>query len=304
MSIPKYVTFFRPTLEIISDGNEHSRSDLYSTICKKMNLTEEDLLEKLPSGRQTKYINRVSWAITYLKKAGLIESVTRGTFRITEDGINVLEQYPVIDNKVLRQFKSFVDFIGGNGNREQGAKEVENDSDGTPQELLEQAYQNINNTLAEELLTEIMKKDSDFFEKLVIQLLLKMGYGGTLEDAGQVTPHSNDGGIDGIIKEDKLGFSQIYIQAKRWDLDTTVSRPEIQKFSGALLEAGADKGLFITTTRFSSGAVESANKQHIVLVDGQKLAKLMIEYDLGVSTAASYHIKNLDTDFFNEEELF
>jgi restriction system protein len=269
-----------------------------------MNLTEEDLLEKLPSGRQTKYINRVSWAITYLKKAGLIESVTRGTFRITEDGINVLEQYPVIDNKVLRQFKSFVDFIGGNGNREQGAKEVENDSDGTPQELLEQAYQNINNTLAEELLTEIMKKDSDFFEKLVIQLLLKMGYGGTLEDAGQVTPHSNDGGIDGIIKEDKLGFSQIYIQAKRWDLDTTVSRPEIQKFSGALLEAGADKGLFITTTRFSSGAVESANKQHIVLVDGQKLAKLMIEYDLGVSTAASYHIKNLDTDFFNEEELF
>ena len=148
---------------------------------------------------------------------------------------------------------------------------------------------------------EIMAKDPTFFEELVVKLLIKMGYGGSLSDAGIVTQKSNDGGIDGIIREDKLGFDKIYIQAKRWDPEKSINRPEIQKFSGALRDEGASKGLFITTASFSSGAIESAEKQHIVLVDGKRLTSLMIEYGLGVSTISTYEIKSIDTDFFNDD---
>ena len=164
---------------------------------------------------------------------------------------------------------------------------------------MEQAAAALNQSLADDLLAEIMEKDSDFFESLVVKLLVKMGYGGSVSDAGVVTKRSHDGGIDGIIREDKLGFDQIYIQAKRWDPQSTVSRPELQKFSGALRDEGASKGLFITTARFSEGAQASAEKQHIVLVDGQRLTKLMIEYNLGVSPVARYEIKSIDSDFFS-----
>ncbi|MCD8354371.1 MAG: restriction endonuclease [Clostridiales bacterium] len=173
--------------------------------------------------------------------------------------------------------------------------------DSTPQDTIKTAFQKINSALADELMDEIMAQTPDFFERLVVQLLLKMGYGGPFEDAGIVTRSTGDGGIDGIIKEDKLGFSQIYIQAKRWNPDTTVNRPEIQRFSGALRDEGASRGLFITTAQFSNGAKQSAERQHIVLVDGETLTKLMIEYDIGVSVSQTYSVKKLDSDFFSDD---
>ena len=302
MAVPKYNELYRPILNVLSDQKEHKRKELCSSVAQQIGLTEQDLGEVLSSG-QSKFINRIGWASTYLKKAGLIETVARGVYKITPIGEKVSAEHHSIDNQILSQYESFRDFTNRT-NDQPTELNYEISSNDTPQELLDKAYQDINEALAEELLGEIVKKDSAFFEKLVVKLLLKMGYGGTLADAGQVTRSSNDGGIDGIIKEDKLGFSQIYIQAKCWDPNSTVGRPEIQKFAGALLDTGTKKGLFITTARFSSGAIEFANRQHIVLIDGQTLAKLMIEYDLGVSTSVSYHLKNLDTDFFNDEESF
>lgn len=302
MSVPKYNELYNPTLAVLLDEQVRKRNEIYSLVAKKINLSEQDLAEVLSSG-QTKFVNRAGWAITYLKKAGLIETVSRGIYKITSVGKKAVAEYSTIDNQVLSQYQTFRDFIK-KSNVQSFEPNREIPSDNTPQELLDKAYEDINNALAEELLGEIVKKNAGFFEKLVVKLLLKMGYGGTLADAGQVTQASNDGGIDGIIKEDKLGFSQIYVQAKRWDINSVIGRPEIQKFAGALLDTGTKKGLFITTAHFSTNAVEFANRQHIVLIDGQKLAKLMIEYDIGVSTSVSYHLKNLDTDFFNDDESF
>lgn len=305
MAIPKYNELYPYVLKILYDQQEHTKKELYRSILETLDLSDEDIDATIPSG-EPKLLNRTGWSLTYLKKAGLVMNTSRGVYKITPRGKELFETEPVIDNQLLSQFESFRDYIGQHNEpvvqQQQTENECQEDYSGdTPQEILDKAYQEINSALAEDLLSEIMKQDSVFFERLVVKLLLKMGYGGTFDDAAQVTKPSHDGGIDGIIKEDKLGFSQIYIQAKRWDMDTTISRPEIQKFSGALQELGANKGLFITTARFSSGAIESAKRQHIVLVDGQTLAKLMIEYDLGVSTTVSYHLKSLDTDFFNDD---
>lgn len=300
MAIPKYNELYPFVLNFLSDREEHTRRELYEKIAEALALSEEDRADTIPSG-EPKLLNRTGWALTYLKEAGLVCKTARGIYKITEQGIHLLETEPILDNQVLSRFESFRAFKGRSSNAVKQNHQQEVHSSDTPQEILERAYQEINSALADDLLNEVMKQDSRFFERLVVKLLLKMGYGGTLENAAQVTKSSHDGGIDGIIKEDKLGFSQIYIQAKRWDVNTSISRPEIQKFSGALQEVGASKGLFITTAHFSSGAIESAKRQHIVLVDGQTLAKLMIEYDLGVSTTASYHLKALDTDFFYDD---
>lgn len=303
MAVPTYDMLYRPVLNALADGHEHKKKEICSFVAQEIGLTEQDLGEVISSG-QSKFINRVGWASTYLKKAGLIETVARGVYKITPVGEKLFLEHQIIDNQLLcNESESFREFTSRTHIQctEEDNKITSND---TPQELLENAFRDINDALAEELLAEIMKKDFVFFEKLVVKLLLQMGYGGTLDEAGQVTQPSNDGGIDGIIKEDKLGFSQIYIQAKRWDTNSMIGRSEIQKFAGALLDTGTKKGLFITTAHFSSGAVEFAKRHHIVLVDGQKLAKLMIEYDLGVSTSVTYHLKDLDTDFFNDDESF
>lgn len=303
MAIPKYDEMYPAILSLLSDGAPHSMKELYAFVANELGVTKEECRELLPSGKQTVLVNRVAWARTYLAKAGLLTNTARGVWALSETGKRVLQERPaVIDNMYLRRFESFRDFKGellSDNTRSTAA-----DDGQTPQDVLDSAYRQINAALADELLAEIMKKSPAFFESLVVKLLQKMGYGGSLTDAGRVVGKSGDEGIDGIIREDKLGFDLIYIQAKRWDRDTAVGRPEIQKFVGALAGQGATKGLFITTAQFSKEAYAYAKRQHttkVVLVDGIQLAQLMIDYDVGVSTEIVYTIKHLDTDFFGEE---
>lgn len=301
MSLPNYQSFYAPFLKALSDGNIHVFKDLKKDVIQQMGLSDEDLTEKLPSGRQSIFENRIGWARTYLKKAGLIESPERAKFILTNEGKNALKDADIIDDKYLLKYASFREFQ--NYNKSEG-DEIENQEDlpskKSPKEILENAHAELNASLADELMTEIMKLEPTDFERLVVKLLLAMGYGSGIDDAGFVTQASNDGGIDGIIKEDQLGFSSIYIQAKRWDPNVSVSRPEIQKFAGALQEQKAQKGLFISTASFSEGAKKSAEAAGIVLVDGKQLTKLMIKYNLGVSEENTYVVKRLDTDFFLE----
>ena len=308
MAIPQYFEFYQDFLDVLADGNTHSLSDARRAITEKRQLSSEDLSQLLPSGTQYTFNNRVNWAAVYLYQAGLVERPFRGKYRITEEGKRVYSDPSIhIDNDFLMQYPSFQNFIHGSStvNKTNASKNIaETLPNETPSDTIDIAVQRINQSLADELMQEIMRQDSDFFERLVVRLLLKMGYGGTFEDSGIVTQSTGDGGIDGIIKEDKLGFSQIYIQAKRWKPDVAVSRPEIDKFSGALHYRGVSKGLFITTAKFSKGAMEAAERQHMILIDGDTLTRLMIEYNVGVSVAQTYFIKKVDTDFFDENHTF
>lgn len=296
--IPKYNELYNSVMKALSDRQTHTTREIADFVAKDMNIdTKERQTEVLSSGTPV-FSNRVHWACTYLKKAGLLNSPSRGQLCLSAEGRKVFSSPPaVLDNHFLSQYPSFQEFRG----RQTQTPADSQAADETPNDLIDRALVDLNKKLADDLMSEIMARDPSFFESLVVKLLLKMGYGGSVSDSGFTTQKSNDGGIDGIIREDKLGFDQIYIQAKRWDPDSTVGRPEIQKFSGALRDEGATKGLFITTAKFSDGARASADKQHIVLVDGARLTKLMIEYDLGVSTVTTYQIKTLDTDFFNED---
>ena len=304
MAIPKYDEMYRVFLDCLADMQPHGSKEVRDVIAARLSVSEAERQELLPSGRQTIFDNRVGWTRTYLKKAGLLTSLSRGVYQLTQQGKQVLDSNPdVIDNSFLEQFESFQQFMH---TEPTPVKHVGIDSQNgqTPQDTFDLAYQQINHALADDLLSEIMKQTPAFFEKLVVQLLENMGYGGSVENAGLVIGQTGDEGIDGIIREDKLGFSLIYIQAKRWDRTTSIGRPEIQKFVGALAGQGANKGLFVTTAQFTKEAREYAKKQHttkVVLVDGESLAKLMIEYDLGVSTQAMYQIKRLDSDFFSED---
>ena len=305
MAIPKYDEMYRECLEVLSDEKEHKVGAMRDLLANIFGVSDEERKEMLPSGKQPMFNNRVNWTCTYLKRAGLIETTTRGVYRITAQGKAVQQQNPPrIDNTFLERFASFRAFIdmkheapNANNNAQQA------DPSQTPQDTLDAAYEKINAALMEDLLAEIMAKPPEFFEHMVVKLLKQMGYGGSLDDAGTVTPISGDEGIDGLIREDKLGFSTIYIQAKRWDRTATVGRPELQKFVGALAGQGATKGLFITTAKFTKEAKDYAKKQHttkIVLVDGETLARLMIEYNLGVSVETTYEIKRIDSDFFDD----
>ncbi|WP_306569151.1 restriction endonuclease [Faecalispora jeddahensis] len=304
MAIPKYDEMYRLFLDCLADMQIHKSKEVKDEVAKKSCVTEAERREMLPSGRQAIFDNRIGWTRTYLKKAGLIESPSRGAYLLTDAGKHVLIENPTaIDNHYLERFDTFRVFIGTTGPVEAPPTEPPH-SGQSPQDIFDGAYQQINAALADDLLAEVMKQSPAFFEHLVVKLLEQMGYGGSLEGTGNVVGQSGDEGIDGIIREDKLGFSLIYIQAKRWDFDKTIGRPEIQKFVGALAGQGASKGLFITTAQFTKEACAYANKQHttkVVLVDGQMLAKLMIEYNLGVSTEAVYEIKRMDTDFFNDD---
>ncbi|MHC1720883.1 MAG: restriction endonuclease [Clostridiaceae bacterium] len=305
MAIPKYHEFMKPILLLLKDETPHKRSDMYEKFAIQFRLTEEEKEEWLPSGKQQVYKNRIGWALTYLKKANLIESPTRATFTITDSGKSVLKGNPeVVDQEYLMKFDSFKGFkknIDDSVNDDQQI--VDTPSGESPQDMLDRAYKAITSTLTDDVLNEVMNQSPDFFEKLVVDLLVTMGYGGSKIENSQVLGKTGDEGIDGVIKEDKLGFDKIYIQAKRWDIERTVGRPEIQKFVGALTGQGATKGAFITTAGFSKDAKEYVSKQHackIVLIDGQTLAALMIEHDLGVSVESTYRIKKIDFDYFND----
>jgi restriction system protein len=299
MAIPKHNEMYLPFLEFIGDGQPHAMADVIKHLAQRMGVTEDERKVMLPSGVTSKFGSRVGWTRTYLGKAGLLETVKRGVLVISAEGKHVVIAKPTtIDDDFLMQYEGFREFkTPASG----GPIVLSTSSDSTPQDELEDAFQKINSALVSDLLSEVWGQSPEFFENLVVQLLVKMGYGGSLSDAGKVVGKTGDEGIDGIVREDKLGFNLIYIQAKRWDLATTIGRPEIQKFVGALAGAGASKGLFITTASFSKDAYAYAEKQHttkVVLVDGKTLANLMIEYNLGVSTQIIYELKRVDTDFF------
>lgn len=298
MELPKYYEMHKPFLEYLKDGQLHTLKELKLYVSRYFNLTEEVLSELLPSGRQTVFVNRIGWARTYLKKAGLIDSPARATFIITNDGLEVLKDSPtVIDSNYLMRFESFREFQGGVSDMQTNSG-TSNDTKDTPDDTFEDSFRKINKSLADDLLGEVVKLSPTAFEQMVIDLLSKMGYG-AFENAGKTTSITGDEGIDGIIMEDKLGFNLIYIQAKKWDLDSTVGRPNVQSFVGAISGKGG-KGLFVTTAKFSKQASEYAKHQHIILIDGEKLAKLMIEHNFGVTVKKVFEIKAIDTDVFNE----
>jgi len=284
MAVPDFQSFFKPLLEIAADGREHSLREGRDRIAKEMGLSQADLGERLPSGTQTKFDNRAAWAKSYFIQAKVLDGTRRGYFQITERGRELLRQgHHRIDIKVLNQYPEFVEFhtsqpAGGAGGTAEADKEP---SKTTPEEVLQQAYQNIRNDLAAELLAHIQNNTPQFFERLVVDLMVAMGYGGTIRDAGQAIGQSGDEGIDGIIKEDRLGLDVIYLQAKRWD--GTVGRPELQKFVGALHGKRAKKGVFITTGRFSADAISyvAAIDPKVILIDGRSLADYMIDFGIG-----------------------
>jgi restriction system protein len=302
MTIPDYQTIMLPLLQYIKDGKEYSLREVIDGLVAHFKLTTEERNELLPSGTQSLFYNRVGWARTYLNKAGLLKSERRGYFSITNKGLEVLKQNPSeINNDLLERYPEFADFISYKKEKtikqdkaKDSFKQLE-----TPEEILENAYQNLNKELASELLKQIKDSPASLFEQIVIDLLVTMGYGGNRKDAGEAIGKPSDEGIDGIIKEDRLGLDTIYIQAKRW-VDTTVSRPEIQKFVGALQGQKARKGIFITTSSFSKEAYDYVSRieTKIVLIDGNLLANLMIANNIGVSLLANYEVKKIDTDYF------
>lgn len=310
MAVPDFQTLMLPLLEITSDGNEHTTSEVVETLAQQFGLTDDDRKEMLPSGRQQKFDNRVNWSKTYLQKALLLSSTGRSRFHITDRGMSVLRSNPShINIKFLNQFPEFVAFHAvtndkesrknGNSGITQGIVER---TDQTPQEILETTYQSLRQNLADELLVQIKNNTPSFFEKLVVDLLVAMGYGGSLQDAGQAVGQVGDGGIDGIIKEDKLGLDAIYLQAKRWE--GTVGGPIVQGFAGALMGKKARKGIMITTSTFSSQArnfASSLDNLKIILIDGEQLAQLMIDHNVGVAEESRYVVKKVDLDYFGDE---
>jgi restriction system protein len=302
MAIPDYQSCMLPFLRFVSDGKEHSLREAEDALADHFKITPAERAELLPSGQQGIFRNRIGWARTYLKKAVLIESPRRGVFKVTDRGLEVLASNPGrVDVKYLERYPEFLEFRDA-AKSDQGAEAAPEPipTKATPEEAIELAHQGMREQLGQEILTRILSCSPAFFEQLVVELLVKMGYGGSRRDAGERIGQTGDGGIDGIIKEDRLGLDTIFIQAKRWQ--GTVGRPEIQKFVGALQGQRAKKGVFITTSAYSADAIEYASRidTKVVLIDGKQLATLMIDFDVGVAPAASYIVKRIDSDYFEE----
>lgn len=308
--IPDYQTLMLPLLKFIGDSEIHDTKDAVNHLAKEFGLTDDELNEWLPSKKQKTFHNRVHWAKAHLKMSGAIENISKGNFKITDKGKLILEKKPMAVNVkyLMTLFPDYEERI--NSFRYKKKEEVANTSSEedkeselkeTPEELIESGYQKIRKSLESELLSTLKSVHPTFFERIVVALLVKMGYGGSIQDAGKAIGKSGDEGIDGIIKEDKLGLDVIYIQAKRWE--GSVGRPELHRFVGALAGQGAKKGIFITTSYFTKDALEyiPKNETKIVLIDGEQLASLMIDYNLGVSIQNTYEIKKIDSDYFEED---
>jgi len=302
MSIPDYESIMLPLLKLTADGKEHlmaeDRDILADTV---FHLTDDERRILQPSGRSRTYDNRFGWARTYLTKAGLVEVTGRGRYKITQRGLDVIRKSPlVIDNDFLMQFSEFEEFK--KSSRQDAGGKTAKVPPQTPEEVLEAAYTELRQQLAQDILERMKASDPSFFEQLVVDLLVKMGYGGSRKDAGEAIGGSGDGGIDGRIKEDRLGLDAIYIQAKRWE--GSVGRPVVQAFAGSLEGQRAKKGIFITTSQFSQDAKEYVKiiEKKIVLIDGEQLAQFMIDYNVGVTETASYVIKKVDSDYFGDGE--
>ena len=301
MAVPDYQTLMLPLLKILSNGEEFKTRDLVEKLSFEFKLSEEDKLKLLPSGKQPIMDNRVGWAKTYLLKAGLLISEKRGCINISENGLKVLKQNPEkINVKYLEQFPEFIEFRTIKKETSSESIETSKDeiSDATPTELIEEGFNSINASLAQDLLQNLRNMDPYKFEEVVAELLSAMGYG-----ISQVTKKSNDGGIDGFVNQDKLGLDKILFQTKRYNEDNSVTAREVRDFVGTLDLNGVDKGIFITTSKFPKNTNEILKRtpKNIILINGTKLAKLMIEYDVGVSTQKIFKIKQIDTDFFNNE---
>ncbi len=302
MAIPDFQTLMRPTLELHQDHLDHARAPLRDRLANLFNLSDEERAQLLPSGNQRRFDNRLAWTITHLAQAGLLARPRRGVTRLTERGASVLANHPErVDMGILNQYPEYLAFRGPRADtpspkRQPGATEAKD----TPEEQIQAAFEEINDALAEELLQKTLACDPDFFEQLIIDVLIAMGYGGSKAQAGERLGRSGDEGIDGVIMEDQLGLDVIYLQAKRWALDRTVGAPEIQRFAGALQGAQASKGVFITTAHFSRQASEYAAKisTRVVLVDGRQLARLMIAHGVGVTVRDTYALKRADEDYF------
>ena len=309
MGVPDFQAFFYPILKYSSDGQEHSLDEIRAFLTQKFSLTDEDKAERVPSGTQTKFDNRIYWTKSYFSKAKLIEKTKRAHFKITDRGLKFLQKFDsnisINDLKTIEEFKEF-----NNGNAfisDSTTIETKTGIDSlleikTPLEKLEETYQYIQHELASELLEKIRLNTWQFFEDLVVDLMVKMGYGGSRSKAGESIKRTNDEGIDGIINEDKLGLDVIYLQAKMWKTETSIGRPEIQKFVGALHGQRAKKGVFITTSSFSKGAIEYVKviEPKVILIDGKTLTNLMIEFNVGTTTVESYQIKKIDLDYFEK----
>lgn len=307
MAVPDYQSIMLPLLQFAQAQNQEiSTDEAVEALAAQLGLTEADLKEMLPSGVQPTFVNRVGWAATYMKKAGLLEPTRRGHYRITQRGQDLLRKKPAkINVTLLKQYPEFQEFQQLKGTRKgdkKSAAAAPRDMEAaTPSEALESAYENLRDELAAELLTRLKKASPAFFERIVVELLVKMGYGGSRADAGKAIGRTGDGGIDGIIKEDKLGLDVVYVQAKRWDTNA-VSRPDVMQFAGALQAQKALKGIFITTSRFTDDARNYVSQigSKIVLIDGSQLCQLMIDHDVGVSTVSLYPVKKIDADYFEE----
>jgi restriction system protein len=307
MAVPDYQSVMLPLLKYAaSRDGEISTGEAVDALAVSLGLTEDDLKQMLPSGIQQTFVNRVGWAATYTKKAGLLEATRRGYYRITKRGLDLLKKKPQkINVKLLSQYPEFQQFQSLKGTRSgEKVKDAESTLDfagTTPSEALEKAYETLRDQLAEDLLNKLKQATPAFFERIVVELLVKMGYGGSRADAGKAIGRSGDGGIDGIIKEDKLGLDVVYIQAKRWD-SNSVGRPDVMQFAGALQAQKATKGIFLTTSRFTEEARNYVAQigSKIVLIDGEQLAQLMIDSDVGVSAISLYPVKKIDSDYFDE----
>ena len=310
MPVPEFNEIKAPALQFFADGNTHKISEVYAVLAKHFELTDEEQNEVLPSGTQRRWHNRANWACYDLFRAALLDRPKRGLYVITAVGQKVAAQKPkLIDRDFLMQFPQFVLFAQATGTKKAAKSdgktaEEENDSTAkskTPEELISSAYQMLHAALKKELLDLVKKMDPFRFEQLVLDLLVAMGYGGSREEAAQVTKASGDEGIDGVINEDRLGLDVIYLQAKRWQ--QTVGRKEIQSFVGALAGQQAHKGVFITTSDFADTAIAYAKKvpQKVILIDGERLADLMIQHNIGVSKSHAYEVKHVDGDYFEQD---
>ena len=302
MAIPDFQSAMLPVLTFFSDGSEHSNSDLIESMVRLYNVTQEELDEMLSSGTERVFNSRINWAKTYIFQAGLLERTQRSHYRITERGLDLMKQKPEkIDIRLLNRYPEFQEFQRRSSRPSLGRGVAEQVVPLPPEETMQAAFREFQSSLISIILENVKRCKPPFFEQLVVDLLVKMGYGGTHENAGKAVGRSGDGGIDGIIDEDRLGLDAIYIQAKRWG-DTTVGKPEIQKFVGALVGRRAKKGVFITTSRFSQEAIDYAGsiEAKVVLIDGQRLAELMIEFGVGVTEKDVIRLKKIDTDYFEE----
>jgi len=303
MANPDFQTLMRPLLELHADGAEKSQQELRDGLVRQFALTEDDLAERLPSGAERTFVNRVAWASTHLKEAGLLVKPRRGISKITERGLTVLNDYAErIDMSVLERFPEYLEFRTRSSGRRRVTRPQTQEqlpvTTATPEETIDAAYREIRIALADDLLSRLVERDDRFFEEVVLDVLVALGYGGSKPDAAERVGRSGDGGIDGVIREDTLGLDAIYVQAKKWALERSVGPREIREFLGALQDVEATKGIFITTSCFSPDARELARRRRIVLMDGIELATRMVDAGVGVTTLQTYELRRIDEDYF------